>query len=244
MENRLKTWSRRLGKLVLAGCAFIGLLEVLVMFLCTTAYPYRMYRWLGTDGYVLNQPPEYIVILGGGGIPSESGLVRSYHGATQAQAFPGAVVIVAMPYEGEFDQSAAYKMKEELILRGVDGERVRIESKGLNTRGQALGVMKMLGPDQADAGILVVTTPAHMKRSLLSFRKAGFRNVAGSAAFPEYVRVDLRQDHDDLGGRTSVVPDVGRNLTLRHLIWTNRGYLGKAAREGVAMVYYWSRDWI
>lgn len=98
--------------LILAGLALLVLLT-----LCFTPVPWRIYRWLGTDSAALYAEPDYIVVLGGGGIPSESGLMRTYRAAEEGRRWPTARLIVALPGQVGADTSQADRMRAELILR-------------------------------------------------------------------------------------------------------------------------------
>lgn len=231
---------RLLHGLVLAA----GVVFITFLILCWTSVPWTVYCYFTKDPVQLQQPPDYIVILGGGGIPSESGLVRAYHGAGMARVFTNAQVVVCLPSEGDLYESALGKMKEELVLHGVKPGRILLEDQGLNTRGQALGVLELLGEDARDSALLLVTSPDHTKRSLLTFRKLGFSNAAGSAAFQEAVKADVRYESKSLGGSQGGGPDIGSNLRVRYLFWSNLNYLSGAFREAAALMYYRMRGWV
>lgn len=223
-----------------------GVLVVLVLLLCVTPAPWRIYRWFSTDAFALSGPPDYIVVLGGGGIPSESGLVRTYHGAALGRAFTGSRLLISLPAEeGRFEDTALGRMQSELVLRGIEPERILVEPRGLNTRGQALEIRSMLAKVDPPPRLLIVTSPDHLKRSLLCFRKVGFPEVAGHAAFPESVEVDLRYDSEELSADLQFwTPDVGSSLILRYTFWTNLHYLAMVAREATGLAYYKLQGWV
>ncbi len=226
------------GLLKLAGfCA-------LVLFgLCFTPYPWQACRWLATDPVRLSVPPNYIVVLGGGGIPSETGLMRCYAAAAQARLYADARIIVALPVDGDYAGSSAEKMKDELVLRGVAAERIAHETEGRNTREQAVKTAALIVPDPAATPVLLVTSPVHLKRALLSFRKTGFGNIEGAARFGESIEADMTYDARDLDADRPA-PGVGQSLFLRYQFWTNLMYELRAAHEGCALAYYWWMGWI
>jgi hypothetical protein len=84
-----------------------------------------------------------------------------------------------------------------------------------------------------------------MRRSLLTFRKLGFPQIAASAAFEDSVDADVSYlRRDGRGGGGGILPRVGASVMLRYQVWTNFNYLLDAARESVAMTYYRLRGWI
>jgi uncharacterized SAM-binding protein YcdF (DUF218 family) len=222
----------------LAGAFFVA-----VIISCFTAWPWKVLTWLGNDPSPLAGSPNYIVLLSGGGIPSESGLMRSYQAASLAHTYPGATLIVAMPEEADEATSSTRRMFEELEMRGVARARLLLEGKGRNTREQAANIRTMVGATNQPA-LLVVTSPDHMKRSLLTFRKLGFTRVHGAAAYDVAVNADLRFDVDTLGLSTTPTPGVGSNLVVRYQFWNNLMMEARIVREFFALAYYKMNGWI
>jgi uncharacterized SAM-binding protein YcdF (DUF218 family) len=243
VSDRLSVWFRRITRTIHVGLVVVGFAVVVLFISCFTSYPWKLYKKLCYDEAVLDGPPEYIVVLGGGGIPSESGLVRSYHGVQVARAFPDAKVILSLPADGPLETSELGQMRKEFILRGIDEKRVLLEDKGRNTRAQAMGVLDLLGEECLEQPFVVVTSPDHTLRSLGVFRKLGFKQVVQSAAFPETVKTDMTFKPKDLGAKP-FVPDIGRRLNLRYTFWVNINYLSIFTREGVAVAYYRLCGWI
>lgn len=224
-----------LGLLAAGGVFFFG-----VVALSFTTVPWRIYRGLAHDPCSLSGPPDYIVVLGGGGIPSESGLMRTYRAAEWARQFPSARVVAALPGDEANPDSSLCRMVRELVLRGVARERIQTEPRGQNTREQALRVRAML---PGDPSLLLVTSPPHMRRALLTFRKAGFTKVAGAAAFNE--SAEMTSGGVTGGpGETGWLARAGESVVLRYDFWNRLGYLGQSAREYAALAYYWLRGWI
>lgn len=210
--------------------------------LAFTGLPWRAYDDLGNGGPALATAPDYIVILGGGGIPSESGLMRTFYGAEAARSFPKARVVIACPGDTTKTNSTVGLMREELVMRGVARQRVLFEDKGRHTHEQAVNCFKLLRAAERQPAVLLVTSPEHMKRSLLSFQKAGFTNVSGSAAQAVSVEADLRFTAD--GAKANPVPDVGQSLMIRYQFWNNIGIEARVLREWAALAYYRAQGWI
>lgn len=220
-----------------AACCFIAMIAF-----AFTGLPWKAYDDLGDGGPALAEPPEFIVILGGGGIPSESGLMRTFYGAQAAREFPKARVVIACPGETTKTNSTVGLMREELVMRGVARQRVIFEDKGRHTREQAMNCFKLLRAGERQPAVLLVTSPEHMKRSLLSFRKAGFANVSGSSAQSASVDAELRFKTEEL--KTDKLPDVGQSLMARYQFWNNIVVETKVLREWSALTYYALLGWI
>ena len=221
-----------------------GVVFLILVALALTNLPWRAYRWLATDPARLDGSPNYIVVLGGGGIPSESGLMRTFYAADAAKRFPDAKVVVALPSDSGPATNAANRMKLELVVRGVSPERILMESQGRNTREQALKTAELIDVAPQKARVLLVTSPDHMKRALRSFRAAEFAHVAGLPAFQQSVESDLKYECGELGGSSLLMPEVGCCLMLRYGFWGNLKYEIDVARELAALAYYKLMGWI
>ena len=220
----------------------LGFFTLLVLIAAFTSIPWKMFEWLSGGADPLKGDPAYIVLLGGGGIPSESGLIRSYYTAEAAARFPRAKIVVAMPGSLTDTNSSLAKMRDELVMRGVAKQRLLAEDKGRHTREQADNCLKLLHLASNQPPVLLVSSPEHVRRALRSFQKAGFTNVHGAAAFPEAVEVDLRFETPEL--KAKHVPDVGESLTLRYRFWDNLGLEVRCLREFAALGYYKLMGWI
>jgi uncharacterized SAM-binding protein YcdF (DUF218 family) len=218
-----------------------GLFFLICIVLAFTTLPYWGYHWLGTSKSELTSEPQTLVLLGGSGMPSESNLMRSWYIEKAAKTFNRANIVIAMPGDLTDSLSTPVLMKKELELRGIHPGRITFENKGTNTRAQALncqGIIKMQSP------ILLVTSPEHMRRAVLCFRKAGFEKVNALPAFENATEADLTFRDDELGGNRILVPDVGENINMRYQIWNHLKYEILFARELTALVYYKLRGWI
>jgi uncharacterized SAM-binding protein YcdF (DUF218 family) len=221
---------------VLSGIFFLA-----VVILAFTTLPFWGIHWLGTSKAELKWEPETIILLGGGGMPSESNLMRSWFAGKAARSFPKANIVVAMPGDISDSLSTPQLMKKELILRGIDPNLVIFENEGTNTRAQALNCEKILGNSTS---VLLITSPDHTRRAVLCFQKAGFEKVNALPAFENATEADLTFIDDELGGRKTVAPDVGKNIQVRYQVWNHLKYEITFAREMLALAYYKLRGWI
>jgi len=215
---------------------------VSVLLLAFTDLPWHWYRWMAMNGSGVKPPPDVIVMMGGGGIPSESGLTRSWKAAEAAHVYPGSKVIVAMPRED--NETDTYGIEHELRLRGVDRLRILREPVGRNTREQALEVYKLLlQSGNAETNTIgLVTSPEHMRRTWRSFERAGFTRLMAIPSWAEAITADLNYQESELGER-SLGGSVGANLIIRYRFWDNLGILVKCTRETAALVYYRLLGW-
>ncbi len=189
--------------------------------------PGPLARWM--TGYEETLPPEprLVVVLGGGGIPSESGLMRTYHAASFGAEHTGLVYVVSLPSDGDPETNSVGRMRDELVMRGIPAKSIRMETKALNTHEQAVNVAALLGPAAASGEVLIVTSPWHVRRSLLCFRKAGFQHVNSLAAF-----------------NTGAEADFGGGTFMRYAFWANLQAGIDCARECCALLVYKLRGWI
>ena len=219
-------------------CGIFFAVSVITAF---TTLPFWGIYWLGTSKTELKEKPNNIILLGGGGMPSESNLMRSWHTASAIKKFPEASVIIAMPGNLNDSTDTPLKIRHELILRGIRKEQILFESTGTNTRAQALNCKEKL---DSSLPILVITSPEHTRRAVLSFQKAGFKKVNAWPAFENAVAADLSYSDDKLGGRKIPVPDVGNSLSIRYQFWNHLKYEIIFTRELIALCYYKIRGWI
>ena len=240
----------------------LGGIFAFIIVLAFTSGPFWMWYDLSVSKAGVNRPPDYIVVLGGGGMPSESGLMRCWYTAKTANYFTRAKVIISLPGNARDSLSSINGMKKELVIRGIAPERILLEDSGTNTRAEALNVLKIISNiDQRISNfesvqhsmfniqyskfksILIVTSPEHLYRAVLTFRKAGFLKVDGVPAFEEAIESDLSFTGRRLGGRRWV-PDIGNNITLRYQFWTQLHYEVLILREVFALGYYKLQGWI
>lgn len=213
----------------------VGVLSFLMIVLSFTDYPYNAYHWLGTEKSEIVETPDYIVVMGAGAIPGENGLMRCYYAAKAARRFEKAEIIIALPFDEEnWLNSNAYKMHEEIKIRGIDKHRFIFESEGTNTYGQAGEIYKLL-KDKEDNKLLIITSPEHMHRSILTFEKCGFSHVAGLPTFEDSYKDDLLLTKKERGQKTV---KAHRNLSLRYNMWSYLNYEILILREIIALGWY------
>jgi uncharacterized SAM-binding protein YcdF (DUF218 family) len=236
-----------------------GIVSSLMVVLAFTPLPFHVWYRLSMKKAGIHRPPEYIIVLGGGGMPSESGLIRCWYAATAAIHFNRAKIIVALPGDTASENSSVTLMKKELIIRGVEPSRIFYESQGANTRAQAVNIAEKSTNDERrttkdlsaptsyfvlrTSYFLIVTSPEHLYRAVLTFKKAGFSKVDGLPSFERAIESDMLFDGGKLGGR-KYIPDVGGSITLRYGFWTQINYEFLVLREWVALAYYKLKGWV
>ena len=196
------------------------------MTLAVVGVPGTLDRWLACS-CATETVPRYVVVLGGGGIPSGSGLMRTYHAVASSGWGAGTVFIVALPADEDPERSSVGRMRDELVMRGVPVGAIRMEYRGRNTREQAVNIRRMLGPEAIAERLAIVTSPPHVRRSVLCFRKAGFQKVGGVPAYG-----------------TGAEADLGAGCALRYGFWDNLVSEVEFARELCALAYYRLKGWI
>jgi uncharacterized SAM-binding protein YcdF (DUF218 family) len=224
--------------LITIGCFFLTL-----CILAFSTLPFWAYYSLGTSNSRISQPPATIILLGGAGIPSGDGLLRTFYTAKLATSHPEANVIIAMPGNVADSNSSPRLVNEELTLRGVNPHSVSYENKGRNTREQAQKLAAGKSSAQLNRAVTLVTSPEHMKRAILAFRKVGFTNVSGLPTFEYSLDADLTFKDSDLKGNT-IAPPIGNNLQVRYQFWNHLKYEIIVIREYFGLGYYKLRGWI
>lgn len=214
----------------------LGVVTTLFIALSFTSLPYWAYYGLAAVDDKLTESPEVIVVMGGDGMPSPSGLMRVYYGIERAKAYPEAKIILALPYN-QFDSTQQLSlMASEFVLKGIDTNRIAFEPNGFNTRSQALAIKEMVSDENAP--MLIVSSPEHMYRCLASFRKVGFKNVGGNPSF------ENPSDEEKLKDKTEEEKTRIRNLALRYNMWSYMHYEITVLREYAAISYYKLKGWI
>ncbi|MCB1101039.1 MAG: YdcF family protein [Kiritimatiellae bacterium] len=219
----------------------LGWVTLLWLLAAMTSLPWNLLEKLAADmpgGETLT--PEVLVVLGGGGIPSESGLIRTFAAAQYAKQYPQAQLVVAMP-SGEGDLTGQ-RMVDELVMRGVNRQRIRQETQGRNTREQAVYCHKLLAASGAEPVVGIVTSPEHIRRSLLAFHQAGLTQLKACPAWDSYLEVDLTYGADEV--KATQWNPVSNSLLVRYKFWDRLVLQAKLLREGVAILYYRWMGWI
>lgn len=242
MKKTGKTILKILKKGAIKLFLVFGIFSLLLFVLSFTSIPFWAHYNLGVYGDEFEEDPEVIVVLGGSGMPSSEGLMRTYYAAKIAKKYQDLPVIIALPGDTLDSVSSVRLMAKELIIRGVDSARIIFENEGTNTRWEALNVKKRFFPNSSPR-IMIVSSPSHMYRSIKTFRKAGFNEVGGIASFGRDNETELEYDAQALGGLEGM-PDVGGSISLRYAIWTRLHIQLSVIREYFAIAYYWLMGWI
>jgi len=229
---------RILKKLLLV----FGMLALIMFLLSLTSIPFWSHYYLGIYGDEFESNPEAIVVLGGSGMPSSEGLMRTYYAAEIAKKYREIPIIIALPGDTLDSTSSVRLMARELIIRGVDSNRIVFENEGTNTRWEALNVKKRFFPNSSPR-LMIVSSPSHMYRSIKTFRKAGFEEVGGIGSFGRANETDLEFDAQALGALDGM-PDVGGSVSIRYAIWARLHIQLTVFREYMAIAYYWMMGWI
>lgn len=220
--------TRRLARgLARGGVAAAAVLFAGQLLLGFTGLPRGLTDWLCGRRLPACERPTHIVVLGGGGIPSATGLIRTYYAAAFGRAATQAVFIVALPAAGEPERQSVGRMRDELVLRGIPAEAIRLETRGRNTREQAANIRALLGPPATDERVVLVTSPTHIRRAVLCFRRAGFARATGLPA-----------------DNTAAEGDPGPRTQWRYGFWNNLTFQIEVARELTALLVYRLRGWL
>jgi len=215
---------------------FCGVSAIVLMALVLTDVPYFAYHQLGTHCERLKRNPEVIVVLGGSGMPSADGLIRTYFAAKAAIKFAQADVIIAHPYDNDSLSTRQLDlMAHELIIRGVDSLRISYEPNGTSTHSQSAHIFEMLQV-QNESPVLVITSPEHMYRSIRSLQKAGLQNVGGLPSFEQPISEKTLKGKKKNGEKVA--------LAWRYNFWSYLRYEILVLREYCAIAYYKLNGWI
>ena len=250
----MKTTGLILFRLARGALLLLGLLTLLVIAAQFTNLPWRTYKSLSEVPDPDPAAPTHILVMGGSGIPGESGFSRTYFGAQAALRNPQAEVLIAMPL-GTNESFASRAYLDEFRLRGVAGERVRILAGGRNTREQALRLAEALSEQTHFIRVLIVSDPYHIRRTAACVRKAFADNhlkvrLDGLPVFPLSIEAPLEfiaRDLDAPGpgpAARAAIPDIGSSLRFRYNLWVNFSYTQAVLREYTALLYYRLRGWL
>ena len=218
-----------------------GIILLLINILALTTLPFYMHRSLGEDASWENDSttqftPDYIIMFGGAGMPSESNLIRLYYTAEIAGKLHKPIILVHPE-----DSVCQVEMTKHLVNNGISSDSIMYMTGGSNTRSQSLSLVDSF-PDIISANCLIITAPEHLSRTLKCLRKCGFQNIRGIGAFENTVDFDLSLDKQALKGN-KFVPDI-ESTNLRYTFWNYLKLEIICIREYLATAYYWLKDWI
>ena len=179
---------------------------------------------------------EAIVVLGGGGATyqageqyttalSESSTLRALEAARIYDMLEDPWVIVSGGLNsraGLLDPESE-PLRESLTKLGIPRENILLDSESQNTYEQGINVPPLLETKNIDSFILI-TSPVHMRRSLLVFQKVGLDPYPG---------ISTQQSESQAAPTQSIIPDEDALVQSK-----------AAMREIMALIYYALRGWI
>lgn len=182
------------------------------------------------------QGAQAIVVLGGGAATFQH-RGRAYHTLSEESALRALEaarlyalleprLVIASGGRGDLDPEgapAAEPMREALIAQGVPPDRILVEARSTSTYEQAVLLKQMLREVGIERFVLV-TSRSHMWRALRTFQAQGLDPVPSAAP-------DRGEAARDLG--PAWLPHPAALEASK-----------RAAREYLALVYYWARGWL
>lgn len=204
-----------------------ALLFALQMIGAVVGLPRPLCDWLRAKDLQPHEMPRTIVVLGGGGVPSQSTLIRLYYAAEFGRSLTGAAFIVSLPADEKPDEASVGRMRNELVMRGIPASQIQMETRGTSTRHQAVNIRSLFGDEARHQPLVVVSSGYHLRRAVLAFQKAGFTNARGL-----------------LAANVDVEADLGWFTGLRYGVWNNWAAEAELVRELIALAAYKLRGWI
>ena len=184
----------------------------------------RQLSTVATDaGLRVLEAARLFALLNGAGSRS-SGTVEepALSGATARVEGP---IVIASGGITERDPAAAPEstaLQQALVAVGVPADRIVLESESKNTRDEVVIIKRMLAERQI-AQFVLITSPLHMRRSLLAFEQQGLHPIPSPARLvPERSAADWR-------------------------FWPSERWLSiadDAIYEWLARGYYWWKGWL
>jgi uncharacterized SAM-binding protein YcdF (DUF218 family) len=184
----------RLGKgLVTLGTVLLLLLSVPgisrhSLILLESRYPALLHPETVSWGQNKLSFPKWIVVLGGGHVSdprlpansqiSAAALGRVVEGVRLYKAIPGSRLLLSGGAISDPVPEAEVMARIAIIL-GVNPEDISLEKDSWDTAAEAEIIAKMIGPEK----IILVTSAAHMPRSMALFRKSGLEPIPAPADF-------------------------------------------------------------
>ncbi|MDP4185912.1 MAG: YdcF family protein [Bacteroidota bacterium] len=241
IKGKASEWGRKIARLTFLWMGGVAIFSLLIAF---TPLPFWLYKWMGTSNAGQMENPQYLIMLGSGGVPGEGSLMRMWYVKEAAKEFPEARIIISIPGDTVDKESTISKTLYELEKWGVKSERLYVENRGVNTRQEALEVRNKMHSVYSRKKIMLITSPEHMRRAVLCFQKVGFREVAGLPAFEKELESNLSIDQKKLGGNKLSFLKFGNSIKVRYNFWMQLDYELKVGREIMALNYYFIKGWM
>ena len=217
-----RRWEERLGRLYrksrtrLAGIAMIILAVYLVLFMTPVVW------WIAAPLRIVEPPRSadaIVVVAGGVGESGKAGAgyqERVKRGIDLYRAGHAQRLVFSSGYVGAFPEAAM--MRDLAVSRGVPASAVILETRASNTYENVVEVRRLL-QEQGWRTILLVSSPYHMRRAVLTWRSVapGVSVVAVPVEKSEFYAHDRGASLEQIDG---------------------------IVREYVAIAVYWWRGWI
>ncbi|MDL2239266.1 YdcF family protein [Bacteroidales bacterium OttesenSCG-928-K03] len=228
---------RKVSKICLITSSVIGIIFIVLSLLALTPAPFYMHYSLGTDPNKSEEKftPEYIIMLGGGGMPSADNLMRLYYTAEYSEYFKAPIIILHPE-----DSVCQSQMRKELISKRISNDSIFFLTEGTNTRAQVLN-LKNTCPELINDKLLIITSPEHLTRTIKCFNKLGFQEVRGQSAFEAVINFKLSLEDQELLGN-KYIPEIN-NTNIRYTFWNYLKLEITCFREYIALAYYKLKGW-
>ncbi|MGK7345330.1 MAG: YdcF family protein [Candidatus Nitrospinota bacterium M3_3B_026] len=210
---------KKLYRRLRALFAIIGIFGAAAAAAPFAGLPQKGLDWLSSAPY--SADCGYILLLPAGPIPSPAMLMRAYKAAEEAGRSPAAKVVISLKTDPPLRGSTIWTIRKELAARGVAADRIILETKARSTYEHARFIKEAGIGDPAVDSYLVVTSPSHVRRSVMTFERAGFKNLYAAPA-------SAGKDDTDLGG----------GLFIRYGYWSALQLEIEVVRELVAIGWY------
>jgi len=200
----------RIYRFTRALFAMLGILFFIMIVSAVTGYYGHGTRWLASAEY--SPDCDYILLLPAG---------ATYKAASEWKKNPSAKIIISHLTKPPLSKSTIWSIRNELVFRGVDEKAILLEKKATNTGEHAKFIKEAGFGDPKKDKYLIVTSPTHIKRSVMAFKAAGFKHVYAAGAVGKATREYLG------GGRF-----------IRYNVWYSLMHEIEMVREFVAIGFY------
>lgn len=180
---------RRLVGVARNAMAAFGLATMVAIVSSSAGLTAGLGKWLSQWEY--KKDCDYILLLPGGAIPSPAMLMRAYQAAEEFRKNPRARVVISLKSGLPLESSTIWGIRRELIFRGVPAESIILETKATSTYEHAKYISEGRIGDPANDSYLIVTSPYHVRRSVMVFISRGFAHVYAAPAAGKREREDM-----------------------------------------------------